>query len=96
MNFKYNFLSIYSIFIRKVCIVLPVLLLAACVQEVDAPIGKVLIQSEKTDPIRSWFEANKEILISRGQKGSESLRRSDNFFISLHRKGNRLVSISDF
>ena len=79
MKFKYNFLSIYSIFIRKVCIVLPVLLLAACVQEVDAPIGKVVIQSEKSDPIRSWFEANKEELISRSQKGSESLRTSDKF-----------------
>ena len=79
MIFKYNFLSIYSIFIRKGCLVIPFLLLAACVQEVDAPIGKVVIQSEKSDPIRSWFEANKEELISRSQKGSESLRTSDKF-----------------
>ncbi len=79
MIFKYNFLSIYSIFIRKGCLVIPFLLLAACVQEVDAPIGKVVIQSEKSDPIRSWFEANKEVLISRSQKGSESLRTRDKF-----------------
>lgn len=79
MKLKYNFLSNYSIFIRKGCLVIPFLLLAACVQEVDAPIGKVLIQSEKSDPIRSWFEANKEELISRSQKGSESLRTSDKF-----------------
>jgi len=76
---KYKILLIYSIFIRKVCLVLPVLLFAACVQEVDAPIEKVLIQSEKSDPIRSWFETNKELLISRSQKGSETLRTSDNF-----------------
>jgi hypothetical protein len=79
MIVKYKIISIYFTFLRMIGLVLPVLLLAACVQEVDAPKGKVLIQSEKTDPIRSWFEANKEILISRGQKGSESLRRSDNF-----------------
>ena len=79
MIVKYNFTTIYYIFLRKICLFLTFLLLGACVQEVDAPIGKVLTQSEKYDPIRSWFEANKEVLISRSQKGSESLRRSDNF-----------------
>lgn len=79
MKFKYNFTTIYYIFLRKICLFLTFLLLGACVQEVDAPIEKVLIQSEKTDPVRAWFETNKEVLISRSQKGSESLRRSDNF-----------------
>lgn len=79
MIFKYKILFIHSIFIRKGCLVIPFLLLGACVQEVDAPIEKVLIQSEKTDPVRAWFETNKEVLISRSQKGSETSRTSDNF-----------------
>jgi putative chitinase len=78
MIFKYKILSIYFIFIRKVCLGLPLFLLGACVQEADAPVGTVT-QPEKTDPVRTWFEANKEVLISRGQKGSESLRTGDKF-----------------
>lgn len=78
MIFKCNFLSIYSIFIRKICLGLPLLLLGACVQEADAPVGTAT-QPEKTGPVRTWFEANKEVLISRSQEGSESSRTSYKF-----------------
>ena len=59
MIVKYNFITNYSIFIRKACLALPFLLLGACIQEIDAPVEKMVTQSTKIDPVRAWFEANK-------------------------------------
>jgi hypothetical protein len=57
-SFLYKLFVAIPYFLNWAGLGLLIFVLGGCVQEVDAPVGKVA-QSEKTDRVRDWFEANK-------------------------------------
>ncbi|MFM2250055.1 MAG: hypothetical protein RLZZ358_982, partial [Bacteroidota bacterium] len=57
-SFFYKLFVAIPYFLNWAGLGLLIFVLGGCVQEVDAPVGKVA-QSEKTDRVRDWFEANK-------------------------------------
>jgi len=56
-----------------------ILLLAGCMQQEEFPNKDAATYDPASENIKNWFEANKEVLISRNQQGSENFRSENSF-----------------